>query len=223
MRTSVKAPVAILGSAITALSLILAACGGGTSSGAGAGGSAVASVSGTVSGGSASALEIHHGVGPAYLIAAFGDIVIPAAHAAGLAGVLVGVDCGNGAAYSGTTDINGKFKILVPNVGSGNCATTFDGTPGPFLNLSLGTQTEIEVTFAAGAVNLVGIEQRTNNQTELEVEVDDHTSDVARTSDDASSDSPSDDAVSHEDDDDSRSIDQATHADDQTGAGTGTS
>ncbi len=213
MRHITKTQFTILGSAFAALTLILAACGGGgTSSGAGAGGSSVASVSGTVNGGSGTALKVYPGLGPAYLLTALGDIVIPAAYAVGIPNINVEVNCGPDAMYGGTTDMNGKFKILVPNVGSGNCTTSFNGALGPAVSLSPGMETEIEVTLAGTTVNLVGMEQRAN--TELEIEVDDGTSDVA---------SASDDAVS---DDDSQSIDQASIDDDQssesTGGGTGT-
>ncbi len=161
MRQLAKAQFSILGTAITALTLTVAACGGGgtSSGGAGAGGSAVASVSGTVNGGSASALKMYPGVGPAYLLAAFGELVIPVAYAAGRPGVLVAVNCGPDAMFSGTTDIDGKFKVLVPNVGSGNCITTFDGARGPDVSLSPGMETAIEVILASNnTVQTVGIE-----------------------------------------------------------------
>jgi hypothetical protein len=235
MRHSSKSQSAILGSLITVFIVTLTACGGGgTSSGAGAGASGVASVSGTVNGGSATALNMNPGVGPAFLMAALGDMVISAAHAAGIAGVNVEVNCGPGAMYNGTTDINGKFKIMVPNVGTGNCTTTFNGFSGPPITLTLGMETEIEVTLAASSVNLVGIQQHASSQTELEIEVDDGADNVASRSDDAmSSDddsmshSPSNETVSHDsdsDDDDSQSIDHANNSgDDPSSGGTGRS
>lgn len=215
MNNSAKAKLAILGSSITAL--ILVACGGGgTSSGAGAGGSAVASVSGTVNGGSASAIEMRPGVGPAQLIAAIGDLVISVAHAAGLPGINVVVACPGVAPYAGLTDAQGKFKILTPEVSASTvCTTTFDGATGPAVTVSPGMETEIEVTLAGNTVNLVGVEQRVNDQAELEIEVEDGTSDVAGGSDDANSDGISSDDVASNDDDDSQSIDDDSQSIDQ--------
>jgi len=234
MKHSAKAQFAILGSAIIASILTLAACGGGgTSSGAGAGGSAVASVSGTVNGGSATAFEMHPGVGPAQLFTALGDMVIPAAYAAGVPDVLVVVDCtgGGGDIYDGVTDLAGKFTILAPNIGNGSCTTAFNNIPGPNLTLTPGMETEIGVTLneTDGAV-IVDFEQQVDNTPRLEIEVDDGVSNVASRSDDADSDDaisddaisdgPSNDTVSNEDDD-SQSIDQAG-IDDQSSADTPT-
>lgn len=208
MNNSAKAKLAILGSSITAL--ILVACGGGgTSSGAGAGGSAVASVSGTVNGGSAKAIEMRPGVGPAQLIAAIGDLVISVAHAAGLPNVEVVVTCPELSPYQGFTDARGKFKILTPEVSANTvCTTTFDGAAGPTIPLSPDMETEIEVTLAGNTVNLVGVEQRVNDQPELEIEVDDG-------NDDANSDGISSDGVASNDDDDSQSIDDDSQSIDQ--------
>ncbi len=227
MSNSATAQFAILGSAITALTLTLAACGGGgTSSGAGAGGSAVASVSGTVNGGSASVLEMHPGVGPAHLISALGELVIPAAYAAGVPGVNVVVNCPGAPPYAGVTDGQGKFRILTPEVSvSTSCSTAFDGAAGPAVTVAPGMETEIEVTLAGNTVNLVGVEQRANDSPQLEIEVDDGAGSVVSSNDDAISDGPSDDAVSNDavsDADDSRSVDQVSN-DDQSSGGTGTS
>lgn len=223
MRHSAKAQFAVLGSALTTLTLILAACGGGgTSSGAGAGGSAVASVSGTVNDGSPSALKLHPGVGPAYLIAAFGDMVIRVAYAGGVPGVNVVVNCPGAPPHVGVTDALGKFRVLAREITtSTHCGTTFDDVVGPDVIMAPGMETEIEVTLAGNVVHLVGVEQRANNQAELEIEVDDDASNVASHSDDDSSDGLSDDAASvSNEDDDSQSIDHASN-DDHSSGGTG--
>ncbi len=222
MRHSAKLPCAILGSSLLALTLTLAACGGGgTSSGAGAGGSAVASVTGTVNGGAAAAYNTHPGVGSAYLLTVLGNITIPAAYAAGVPGVNVVVTCPGVPPYAGTTDAQGQFKIATPGVGaSTTCSTTFDGAAGPAVTVAPGMETKIEVILNGGAVNLVGVEQRVHDSTQLEIEVDDGTTNVAGRSDDNNSDGPSNDAASNDaksDDDDSRSIDKTSSG------GTGTS
>ncbi len=206
MKHFIKARVAIIGSLIVAVFAALAACGGGGTS-SGGGGSSVTSVSGTVNASASAALQNEQLTGPAHMLAAFGELVIPTAYAAGVAGVVVVVDCGSDALQSGTTDSEGKFRILLPTIGTGTCMTTFNGLSGPTIDVVPGSETEVDVTFDGSSVTLLSMDQKFDNTPQLEISVDDGMSDddssggIASNDDDSSDDDSSDDSS----DDDSSS------------------
>ena len=200
MKNVIKGQAAILVALLTAFAVTLTACGGGSSSAGGGGAIKSASVSGTVTGNGLASLEIRS---TNSLIAAVSDVFIPVAHAAGIPGVVVSVICaGSSAAFQDMTDAEGKFKVNVNDIGSGICSTTFDGAPGPDVNIALGMETEVTVILnsASGAVNLVSMSQKDDDSTEIEIKVDDGLG-----GDDCSSGTSSDDSSSGISSDDSSS------------------
>ncbi len=222
MKFASTTKIFVFGSLTTALLATLAACGGGGTS-SGSGGSSMASVFGTVNGNATAALDRQRLSAPAHMIASLGELVVSAAHAAGVAGVAVTVDCGGGAAFSDTTNGEGRYRVSLSNVGSGTCATTFNGLPGPTIDVTPGSETEVDVTFDGSSINVVSIEQKFDNTPQLDISVDngddDSSGDGASAEDD---DSISTAETSSDDDDDSISSAEASSDDDSSSEGTAT-
>jgi hypothetical protein len=213
MKNVIKGQVAMLVALLTAFAVTLSACGGGSSSAGGGSAVRTASVSGTVTNNGVAGLEIRSSSG---LIATLSDIFIPVAHAGGVSNVSVVVICPDpgGGTYSDSTDVNGRFKVDVDNIGTGVCTTSFNGAPGPNVNVDAGMETEVTVALEGGSVKLVSMNQSDDDSTEVEIQVTDGqgSADIA-SSDDGVSDSASEDGVSE--DNDSVSEDDGSDNDDK--------
>ena len=187
MNNVIKGQLAILVAMLTSLIVTLTACGGGGSSSAGGGGaSRSASVSGIVTNNGIANLEIQS---TNSLFVAVSDIFITVAHASGIPNISVVVVCAGGDTNQGVTNAEGKFKIDLFNIGSGVCSTSFDGTPGPDVNVARGMETELTVTLSGGSIDLVSTRQTDDDSTELEIKVTD-----GQSSDDDSSGNSDDDS-----------------------------
>jgi hypothetical protein len=212
MKNVIKGQVAMLVALLAAFAVTLSACGGGSSSAGGGSAIRTASVSGTVTNNGVAGLRIQ---GTSGLFAAVSNILIPVAHAGGVANVAVVVDCtgGGGDAYPGNTDANGRFKVDVDNFGSGVCSTSFNGAPGPKVNVDAGMETEVTVILDGGSVTLLSMSQNDDDSTEVEIQVSDGqgSEDIA-SSDDGDSNTDSVDDVSE--DNDSASEDDESANDD---------
>lgn len=180
-----------------AFAVTLSACGGGSSSTGGGGVSkATASVSGVVTNDGIAGLEIQGSPG---LLTAVSDLFISVARASGIPNVPVSVACVGGDTNAGVTNVEGKFKIDLVNIGSGVCTTLFnDSVAGPEINVAPGMETELRVTLIGDSVSVDRLELRQDDDdssTELEIRVDDGQSsdDDSLSSDDASSELSSDD------------------------------
>lgn len=194
MKNIIKGQVALLVSMLAAIAITLTACGGGSSSSA-AGGSSVktASVSGTVTNGGVSALNIRSG---SDFVTALGNAIIPAAHAA--TEYLVEVNCDGGGNYSGNT-VNGKFKIMVNVTDTENCNILVDGESAGIVAVTQGRETEVKIAVGVGAPLMVdSFDKGPENSTQVEIEIEDEQSsdDVASADDISSDDGVSDDGES---------------------------
>ena len=202
MTSIIKGQIALLVTIFVAFVLTLTACGGGGST-SGGGTVQMATVSGTVTNNGVASLDSTF---KARLFASLSNAFIPIGHAAGVAGVSVVLDCGEGAVYSGSTGADGRYRIEVSNVGSGMCFTSFNGTPGPEVEVKPGQTMQMDVILNGGTVKLVTLDQNPGNDSNLDMTSsnDDLSSEDDASSDDSSSDGESDDS-SDADSDDSES------------------
>lgn len=197
MKNVIRGQVAILLAILTAFAVTLSACGGGSNSTSGGGAiRATASVSGIVTDNGIAGLVIQ---GPYGLVATVSDLFIPVARASGIPNLPVTVACEGGDTNHGVTNVEGRFKIDLVNIGSGVCTILFDNTVvGPEINLTLGMEAELRVTLVGGTINVDRLNIRQDDDdssTELEIRVDDGQSsdDDSSSSDDNSSGTSSDD------------------------------
>ena len=194
---------------IVAIVLTLAGCGGGSdsSSGGGSGTAAgLASVSGNVSSGIASASQDDAGV----LMARIFKSLISEAHAAGVQDVTVELLLGGAVVGTQMTDSNGNFRFndLVPGNYSLRLSrnSTVIGEEAA-ITLAADTSTRIELNVSGDVMNL---EVNANNgQISGEVEDDNSSDDISDddSSDDESLDDDSSDDISDDDSSDDDSSD----------------